>query len=154
MTGLLFLVAGPSASAQYGSASQTVTVSPSVISYVTLSVSSVNMSFTGAEATAGVDAMTKTDQSCIISWGTNSGSRKLTAVSSIAIPVHTLKLIALNPTVGTVGTEFPLSTTAKDLLLNIGRSMGTATLRYTAIVLASEGTATDSHTVTFTLQAQ
>jgi hypothetical protein len=47
-----------------------------------------------------------------------------------------------------------LSTSAQDLLLNIGRSSGSCTLLYTGIALASQGTGNDVHVITFTVAAQ
>jgi hypothetical protein len=65
-----------------------------------------------------------------------------------------LKIVAVNPTAGNAAAEVTLTTTASDFLTNIGRSSGSCGLLYTAIALASQGTGTDSHTITFTVQAQ
>jgi hypothetical protein len=47
-----------------------------------------------------------------------------------------------------------LGTAPQDLILNIGRSQGSCTLRYTVTALASKGIGTDSHTITFTVTTQ
>ena len=99
--------------------------------------------------------MTAVDQTTTLLWGVNSANRKVTVNTNLVSPLFALKLLALNPTSpGTAAPEVTLSTTPTDFLLNIGRSTGTCSLRYTGVALASQGTGTDTHTITFTVAAQ
>jgi hypothetical protein len=47
-----------------------------------------------------------------------------------------------------------LDSNPRDLVLNVGRSLGNCTLKYTGTALASQGVGTDVHTITFTVTAQ
>jgi hypothetical protein len=138
----------------FGSDFHSVTVQVNPITVMQMSAGSVTLTITGADAVAGQELMTASDASTQLLWGTNSSLRKVTASTALAAPVFTVNLVALNPTFGTAAPEFPLSTTAQDVLLDIGRSSGRCTLRYTASVLASQGTGTELHIITFTVVAQ
>lgn len=140
--------------AQYGSAHHTVTVSVSAITVLQLSTTAVNLNVSGAAVVAGQDLMTVSSDAAQLRWGTNSSVKKITVQTNLPSPRFTLKLEAVNPTRGTAVPAVAVSSVARDLLLNMGRSSGTATLRYTAEALASQGTGTDSHTLTFTIQNQ
>ena len=142
------------ASAQFSSDNHLVTVTVSPISVLQVTGAGVTFNIGDANAVAGQDLMTMTDASTQLLWGTNASAQKITASTTLGTPMFTLKLTALNPTTGTAGPESILSTVPSDLLLNIGRSSGSATLRYSAEVLASLGTGTDTHTITFTMVAQ
>jgi len=138
----------------YGSATNRITVKVQAITVLQISAGIINLSITGSNAIAGQDQMMTTDQTSTLAWGTNSSTKKITVNTSLATPKFTLQLVALNPTVGTAASQVTLSTTAADLLTNIGRSSGTCGLLYTAIALASQGTGTDAHTITFTVATQ
>lgn len=138
----------------YGTDSHTVTVTVATINNIQISGGAINLSLTGADAVAGVDLMTVTDQTSVFLWGINSSLRKVTAQTDLISPQFTLKVVAVNPTQGTASAEFTLSTTAQDFLINLGRSTGNCSIRYTGEVLASQGTGTDAHTITFTIQNQ
>jgi len=144
----------PAQAQVFGSGSHTVTVQVSPITSVAVSGGSVSLAITAASAVAGQDQLTITDKSTQLLWGTNSSSKKITVMTSLAAPLFTLQLLALNPTQGTAASQVTLSTTAQDFLLNIGRSSGTATLQYTGIALASKGTGSDAHVITFTVATQ
>lgn len=151
----LMLAALPETStAQYGTGNHTVTVIVSPITIIQVSTGAVNLNITGAEAIAGQDQMSVSDQTTLVQWGTNSSLQKITAQTSLATPLSSLNMIALSPTAGMAASEFQVTTIASDLILNIGQSSGNATLRYTAIALASSGTGTDSHSITLTIQNQ
>jgi hypothetical protein len=130
------------------------TVTVQAITVLQVSAGIVNLSISGSNAIAGQDQMMVTDQSSSLLWGTNSSLRKITVKTNLAAPKFTLKVVSVNPTVGRATAEATLSTTATDFLINIGRSSGSGALLYTGIALASQGTGTDSHTITFTVQAQ
>jgi hypothetical protein len=151
---VLSVPAGEAVAQVYGSGNHTVTVQVSVITKLSVTAAAVNLNVTSANAVAGQNAMTVSNQSSQILWGVNSSLRKITARSNLAAPTFQVQLVAVNPTRGTAAAQQILSTTAKDLLLNIGRSLGSATLGYSATVLASQGTGTDAHTITFTITAQ
>lgn len=146
---------------QYDSRAQTigsdfhkVTVKVSTITAVQVSAGTLNMNITGASVVAGQDAMVLTDQTTSLLWGMNSSLRKVTVNTNLAAPKYTLQLLAVNPTVGTAASQVTLSTTAADFLLNLGKSSGNCLLKYTATALASQGTGSDVHTITFTIAVQ
>lgn len=138
----------------YGTATNRITVKVQTITDLQIIGGIVNLNISGSNAIAGQDQMMTTDQTSTLSWGTNSSLKKITVSTSLASPLFILQLVAVNPTVGTAASQVTLSTTANDLLLNIGRSSGSCGLLYSAIALASQGTGTDSHTITFTVQTQ
>lgn len=150
----LFLLVDLPVRAQYGSASHTVTVSVSSITVLQLSAGAVNLNVSGASVAAGQDLMTVTSDAAQLLWGTNSSLKKITVQTNLLSPQYALKIEAVNPTKGTAAAQVTVASVARDLMLNIGRSSGTATLRYSAEALASQGTGTDSHTLTFTIQNQ
>lgn len=139
---------------QFGVDAHTVTVQVAALSVLQVSAGTVNLNISTANAVAGQDQMTVSDQSTTLLWGTNSSSQKITAATSIVAPLFTLKLVAVNPAAGVAAPEATLSGVPTDLLLNIGRSSGSCALRYTGVAFASQGTGTDSHTITLTIQAQ
>ena len=98
--------------------------------------------------------MTLSDYSTQLIWGTNSSAQKITAATDLAAPLFALQLEATNATQGTPAGPVTVTTTPTDLLLNLARSSGTCTISYTALVLASQGTGTESHTITYTIQTQ
>jgi hypothetical protein len=138
----------------YGTATNTITVKVQAITVIQISAGIINLNISGSNAIAGQDQMLTTDQTSIFSWGINSSLKKVTVKTSLAAPKFTLQLVVVNPTVGTAAAQVTLTTTANDLLINIGRSSGSCGLLYTAIALASQGTGTDSHTITFTVATQ
>jgi len=149
------LACAPVASSQvFGSDTHTISVQVSPITVVAIQGTAVAMSITDANLTAGVDAMTVHDQTSRLLWGTNSSARKITAQTSLPAPLVELRLVALSPTRGNPGPEMLLGTTPQNLMLNIGRSQGSCTLRYTGTALASNGIGTDNHTITFTVTTQ
>ena len=149
------IISTPTASAQiFDTGTHTINIQVSPITVLAVQGGAVTLNVTDANVTAGVDAMTVQDQSTRLAWGTNSSARKITAQTSLAAPLFELRLVALSPTRGNPGPEMLLGTAPKDLMLNIGRSRGSCTLRYTGTALASEGIGTDSHTITFTVTTQ
>ncbi|MGH2569283.1 MAG: hypothetical protein ACRDGA_13175 [Bacteroidota bacterium] len=124
------------------------------ITVLQVDIGTINLSITGASIVAGEDIMSATDQSSRLLWGVNSSGRKITAVSNLVTPKYTLKLVAISPTQGLATSEITLNAVPKDLLLNVGRSTGSCSLRYTGMALASEGTGSDAHMITFTVLAQ
>ena len=154
-TAAAILCCAPIASAQvYGGDTQTIGVQVAPITVVTVQGGAVALNITDADVVAGVDAMTVQDQNTRLVWGTNSSARKITAQTSLASPLFQLRLIAASPTRGTPGPEMLLGTAPQNLLLGIGRSLGSCTLRYTGTALASQGIGTDIHTITFTVTTQ
>ncbi|MBI3585640.1 MAG: hypothetical protein HY088_00735 [Ignavibacteriales bacterium] len=138
----------------YGSASHTITVVVNTITMVSVSSGTVSMTITGTGVIAGQNQMTVANSATSLLWGVNSSLKKITAQTNLVAPLFAMKLLAVSPTQGTAAPEITLSTTATDLLTNIGRSKGSCTLQYTGVALASQGTGTDSHTITFTVAAQ
>lgn len=138
----------------YGSANHAITVVVNTITMVSVSSGTVSMTITGTGVLAGQDQMTATNSATSLLWGVNSSLKKITAQTNLAAPLFAMKLLAVSPTAGTAAPEITLSTIAADLLTDIGRSKGSCTLQYTGVALASQGTGTDSHTITFTVAAQ
>lgn len=151
---LLIAFTGLSLPASGQNASHTVSVNVSTITLLQVSSGTVGLTITGAFAVAGQDLMTAADQGTSLLWGVNSSNKKVTVRTSLAAPIFTLKVEAVSPTQGLAAGQVTLSTTDNDFLLNIGRSSGTCTLRFTGEALASQGTGTDSHTVTFTIVSE
>jgi hypothetical protein len=145
---------GQPANAQYGNASHLVTVVVNPISVLQVVGGGVNLNVSSANAVAGQDQMTVTSSSTQLLWGTNSSTQKITIGSNNAAPMFTLKAEALSPSQGLSIGEVTISNVAVDLLLNVGRSSGSSSIRYTGIALASQGTGSDAHTITFTIAAQ
>ena len=141
-------------SLSFSQASHTVTVVVQPVSLIQVNVGTINLNMTGANAIAGQDQMSVSDQSCTLLWGTNSSLQKISISTNLATPLFTIKVEALSPSTGNANPEFTLSSIAQDLILDIGRSSGSSNIRYTGVALASQGTGTDSHVITFTIQAQ
>ena len=139
---------------QLGSSSHSVTVSVQEITVLQTSLGIINLQITGLNVIAGQNTMTATNQSSILSWGTNAANRKITAKTNLPAPIFTLKALATNPSQGTAAPEQTLSTTPTNFMLNIGRSSGLCTINYTGIATADQGFGTDSHLITFTIQSQ
>lgn len=140
--------------AQISTDAHTVTVQVDPINLLTVNVSSVDLVVDGGFAVPGQDQMIISDQSTTLLWGVNSSAQKITVNTSLAAPLFVLRVAALAPSPGTPAPEATLSTAASDLILDIGRSSGTCQVRYTGEALASQGTGTDTHVITFTVVAQ
>lgn len=151
---LLFFCSPMQAQTVYATSTHRVTVIVSTITLLQVSSGVVNMTISGANAVAGQDLMTSTNQATNLLWGINSSLKKITVNTSLAAPLFTLKVLAGSPTQGTAAPQVTLSTTPMDFLTNVGRSSGNCILQYTAEALASQGTGTDPHTITFTVQNQ
>jgi hypothetical protein len=139
---------------QYGSAVNQVTVNVNAISWMQVIGGAVNFNITDAVVTPGQNLMTLTNTSTQLQWGTNVAGRKITVQTNNGSQLFSLRLMATSPTAGAPQPEVTLSTAAADLLLNAGRALGTAGLQYTAVALATQGTGSDIHTITFTLTVQ
>ena len=151
--GLCLCVCSFDASAQ-ASDNHSVTVQVAEISVIDVTANALTLNVLDGDVLVGRDLMTVTDGSSSLLWGTNGSSRKITANTDLATPTFELRLVALSPTSGNPAPEFILSTLPRDLLLDIGRSMGTSLLQYTGVAYASQGTGTDVHTITFTIVGQ
>lgn len=151
---LLFLSLIPQFSSGQFSDSHTVTVIVQPVTILQINVGTLNMNMTGANAVAGQDQMTMIDQSTTLLWGTNTSNQKICVSTNLAVPQFVMKIEAVNPTAGTSTGEKDLSTMPTDLITSIGKSSGSAGIRFTAIVFASQGTGTDAHFITYTVQTQ
>jgi hypothetical protein len=132
-----------------------VTVTVATVNIILITGGNVSLTLGAGAVTAGVDLMGPvTNTSTTLLWGFNSSLRKVTVQTSLAAPKYILKILAVAPTQGTASPEVTLSTTAVDFLINTGRSSGSCTLQYSGYALASVGTGTDSHIITFTVAVQ
>lgn len=151
---MLFFLLLPGTAFGQATAHHTVTVVVQTITLLQINVGTIALNITGVGVIAGQDQMTATDQSTTILWGTNSSLKKITVNTNLAAPIYVMKVLALNPTTGTATSEVTLSTLNSDLIINIGRSSGSSSLRYTGVALASQGVGKDTHFITFTIQSQ
>jgi len=139
----------------YGSRTHTVTVNVATINNLAVSAGSTSLTIGAANVTAGQNLMGPVvNTATSLLWGINSSLKKVTVRTNLVAPKFTLKVLAVAPTQGTASAEVTLNTTDKDFLINLGRSSGTCTLQYTGTALASTGTGTDSHTLTFSIVVQ
>jgi hypothetical protein len=150
----LFLILFPRITFSQTTAQHTVTVIVNSITVMQVTVGTVNLNITGANAIAGQDQMSVTDQTSTLLWGTNSSTRKITIRTNLSPQKFSVKALAVNPTVGTAAPEVTLSTTDNNFITGVGRSSGSSSIRYTGIALASQGTGTDSHIITFTTTSE
>jgi hypothetical protein len=150
----LFLTLLPRIAFGQTSAAHTVTVIVNPVTVMQLVGGTINLNITGANAIAGQDQMSVTDQTTTILWGINYSLRKITIKTNLTPQKFTVKALAVSPTVGTSASEVTLSITAYDLLTNLGRSSGSASIRYTGIALASQGIGSENHFLTFTIATQ
>ncbi|MEK6649482.1 MAG: hypothetical protein AABY75_00765 [Bacteroidota bacterium] len=151
---LLVLAVTPPARAQYGSAVNGVTVNVNAITQIRVIGGAVGFNITDAIVVAGQNTMTLTNSATQLQWATNSGSRKITVQTNLGSQLFALRLLATSPTQGSSSPEVTVSTIPTDHMLNIGRTLGSCTLLYTAEALATQGTGTDIHTITFTVTVQ
>jgi len=150
---LLLLCTFP-ASGQLDSDNHTVRVRVRQITALEINVGSVMMTIDGSGLVAGQDSMVVSDQSTSLLWGTNSSNIKTTISSNLLAPRFALHASASNATTGTSAGDVRLSTTPVDFLLDMGRSSGTCQILYTGVATASQGTGTDIHVITITVQSQ
>ena len=134
------------------SASHDVTVTVSAINEV--AVSGGNLTLTISTATAGSEPDAATDSTtCDLSWTTNEASKKITVAAGAAISGATLKVTAANVTGGTSAGQITLSSTAQDFVTGISTTTGSCDLSYEASATASQGTSSNTHTITYTITA-
>lgn len=142
------------ACAQFGTDNHTVTVFVQEITTIQADLGIVNMVISGTGVVAGENVMNVISEASRLLWGTNGSGRKTTVATNLVSPKFVMKVEALNPTQGTAAPEVVLTNTARDFLLNIGRSSGSCTIKYTGTATAEQGIGTDSHLITFTIQSQ
>jgi hypothetical protein len=151
---VLFLTLLPRIAFGQNSAAHTVTVIVNPVTVMQIIGGTINLNITNANAIAGQDQMSVMDQTTTILWGINYSLRKITIKTDLNPQKFAVTALAVNPTVGTAASEVTLSITAYDLLTNLGRSSGSASIRYTGIALASQGTGSENHFLTFTIATQ
>lgn len=138
-----------------GTATHTITVNVATIAVLQLNTTALNLNITGDNVVAGSDLMITTNQTTTLSWGTNSSNVKITVRTDNPNPLFELWIEASisNTTSPTAysAPEVRLKTTADNLILGMGRSSGSAIIKYRAVAYASQGTGTDSHGLTFTI---
>ncbi len=120
----LFFILLPLTTFCQTSRNHTVNVIVNPVTVMQISVGTVNLNITGANANAGQDQMSVIDQSSTLFWGTNSSARKITIRTDLAPQKYSVLAYAFSPTVGTAGLEAALSTTDNNFVTGIGRSSG------------------------------
>ncbi|HET6566506.1 MAG TPA: hypothetical protein VFG50_00990 [Rhodothermales bacterium] len=151
---LLVSLSVTSAHAQFAQESHTVTVevTPSIV----INISRPSLELVAAESNLGLgqQAMTAVDESTVLSWRINRRHLKITVQTDLAAPKYTLKVMAVNATAGTPAPERVLGVTPKDFILDVGKTTGTAVIRYTGTASLQQGSGSDLHLVTFTVTQQ
>jgi hypothetical protein len=153
---MVLLILSPRFALGQVSRSHTITVIVNPVTVMQISVGTINLDISGANAIAGQDEMSSLpDETSTLRWGTNSSLRKITIRTNLTPQQFSVKALAINSTVvGTVASQVTISTTDQNFLLNIARSSGSANIQYIGIALASQGIGTDSHLITLTIVAQ
>lgn len=109
-------------------------------------------------ATAGQDPDPAVDASCKMRYRKLSAAEptlKITVGTNLGNPAFSLKVEGINAGAGTPTGVVTLGTTAQDFLMDITNTIKkTCDLRYVATALASDGTGTDDHIVTYTIVIQ
>ena len=144
----------PAAWAQFGRDQHTVTVEVAPVSALSVSGGGIALVIDAQQAVAGRADMQVIDATSSLFWRVNGRSKKVTAHTDQQAPQFTLEVAALNPTAGTAAPGGALSTVPRDLLLDIGKTEGSTTIRYTGVARAEEGTGRDQHLITFTITQQ
>lgn len=119
-----------------------------------VSISGGNLTLTFDTPSAGSDFSDVTDNSsCSLSWNrpAGPGNTKIKVSTNLSSPTATLQVAALNISGGTTTGTVTLSTSAQTLISGLSPGDGGCDLEYTASVSCSDGSATDVHTVTFTI---
>lgn len=123
-----------------------------------ISVLGGDVSLVVSSATAGQDpdpAIDSTTSDLRYRISPSDPTMKITVETNLGSPSFTLKAEAINAAGGTPAGEMVLSTTAQDFLTDVTlTSNRTCDLKYTSVALASDGTGSDAHTVTYTIVAQ
>lgn len=126
-----------------------------------LSLSSGSVSLVINSTVAGSEPDPDEDPSTSLDWSVQSGSNKVTVSTSSVGQQFSPTVEAINVVAGTsTGTVTLTDGMAEtDFVVNIdgsspGKVEGSCDLRYRGTATASQGTGTDSHTVTFTLTSQ
>jgi hypothetical protein len=119
-----------------------------------------NVDLVISTATAGSEPDSDSDQTTQLQWSNwpaTAAVKKITVQTNLASPAFTLKVQAINITVGDGASagEVTVTTGSVDLISSIPAkdSPNTATcdLRYTASAAASDGINVDTHTITYTI---
>jgi len=119
-----------------------------------LAVLGGNITITIDTATAGSDPNSEADSdTCDLAWTTNESSKKITVASTLSLAAQkfTLKAVAQSVSGGTAASEVTLSDVDTIFVSGVAATIGSCDISYTATALASEGTGSDVHTVTYTL---
>ena len=151
---LCWLPASLGFSQVFGSGNHTVTVQILPVTDVQIIGGGLNLTLSTADVVAGQASMIVTDETSRLQWATNSSAQKITVSTNLAAPRFSMMLQAVNPTAGSASPEVALSTSPKNLVVGIGRSAGSCSLRYRGIADATQGIGTDNHVITFTVQGE
>ncbi len=123
-----------------------------------IDVSDAQIDLTINTATPGEYPDPAIDQTGYLLWtimgqGTN---KKITVTTTCLNQKFTLKVLAINLTIGDAAGEVTLTDgmSATSFILNVGKTSGSCNLKYTASATLTQGVGTDTHTVTYTVVAQ
>jgi predicted secreted Zn-dependent protease len=130
--------------------SHTVTVTVTTINELAITGGNLTLTINSATPGSGLDDA-EDSTTCDLGWTTNSGTKKITVATDLAEPSFTLKVTAANVSGGTSAGQVTLSTTAQNFVTGVSQVAGTCDLDYVASAEVTDGTGTDTHTVTYTL---
>jgi hypothetical protein len=157
-----FLCSGSPSNAQT-SGSHTVQVTVNILTYLDVTPASVDLSIdNNSNVTAGIDSMVVTNASSTLHWATNERSRRVTVATDGGTRLFKVTIVATNvqtvdpPSGGSAEAAqvTELSITPMTVLSHIAKSMGSCTLTYRGVALASKGEGTDIHHLVFTVQSE
>jgi len=132
--------------------SHDVTVTVSAINEVAVSGGNITLTINTATAGSEPDAVTDST-STDLAWTTNESTKKITVAAGAAITGATLKVTAANATGGTATGQVTVTDTAQDFVTGISTTTGGCDLSYEASATASQGTSSNTHTITYTITA-
>ncbi len=119
-----------------------------------VSLSGGNLSLTFVTPTAGSDFADVVDSgTCSLSWTKprGPGYTQISVQTNINNPTATLSVLATNVSGGQSSGSITLNTSGQTLVRSLQMGSGGCDLEYTASVSLTDGTATEVHTVTFTI---
>lgn len=152
---LVCVCAGGPVRAQFLVDRQTIRVEVEPVAVLNVVHRSINLRFTQSDLISAHEPVFRVedDRSSLV-WRTNHSLKKITVSSNLPSPQFSLDVEAVDATHGTAAGGVPVSSVPQDLLFDIGRSAGRATLRYTLTAAPEDGVGSEVSQVTFTITDQ
>jgi len=129
----------------------TVTVTVSAINEVAIIGGNVSLTINTSTGSSEPDSQTDNTTADLNST-TNESTKKITIGTTLVSPTESFTVEAINISGGSAAGPITLSgVSAQNFITGISQTMGTCDLQYVASATAAQGTGSDAHTVTFTL---